>query len=301
MAIHHRDILWKGILEDLFDDFLRFFYPDADELFDMRQGFGFMDKEIAELSPGTGLKHPLFVDKLVKVFTRSGAEEWILVHVEVQGYADHHFASRMFTYFYRIRDRYGKEVTAIAIFTDEHDWYEPDCYTSTFLDTVVTYRFKTYKVKHQDQAALEKSDNPFAVVIIAVLVAMQRGKQTPDDLLRMTTGLVRMLFRKGFPKQKIDQLLDFIKKYVHYGKPEEFAKFDTATETINKQIKSMGIKELIIWMEREEATELANNSRDKSFVTNLLAGTDFPVEKVATLANVTIDFVIEIQKELSAK
>jgi hypothetical protein len=30
------DILWKAALEDLFDDFLRFFYPDADQLFDMK-------------------------------------------------------------------------------------------------------------------------------------------------------------------------------------------------------------------------------------------------------------------------
>ncbi len=26
------DTLWKGILEDLFDDFLRFFYPEAEFL-----------------------------------------------------------------------------------------------------------------------------------------------------------------------------------------------------------------------------------------------------------------------------
>jgi hypothetical protein len=44
MSVNAKDILWKGIIEDLFSDFLRFFYPDADELFDMEKGFDFLDK-----------------------------------------------------------------------------------------------------------------------------------------------------------------------------------------------------------------------------------------------------------------
>lgn len=31
------DSLWKGILEDLFADFLRFFFPDADTVFDLKK------------------------------------------------------------------------------------------------------------------------------------------------------------------------------------------------------------------------------------------------------------------------
>ena len=32
------DNLWKGILEDIFDDFLRFMHPNADEIFDFERG-----------------------------------------------------------------------------------------------------------------------------------------------------------------------------------------------------------------------------------------------------------------------
>ena len=42
------DTLWKGILEDLFDDFLRFFYLNADDIFDMSRGFDFLDKELED-------------------------------------------------------------------------------------------------------------------------------------------------------------------------------------------------------------------------------------------------------------
>lgn len=105
MAIIHRDTLWKGIIEDLFDDFLFYFYPDwAKNEVDFEKPFEFLDKELSELYPNQKGKNRR-ADKLVKVFTKSGAEQWILVHVEVQGYEDSNFAERMFTYFYRIRDR----------------------------------------------------------------------------------------------------------------------------------------------------------------------------------------------------
>ncbi len=45
------DSLWKAILEDIFDDFLRFFIPNANEIFDMEKGFEFLDKELEQLFP----------------------------------------------------------------------------------------------------------------------------------------------------------------------------------------------------------------------------------------------------------
>ena len=61
------DELWKGILDDVFEDFLRFFLPNADELFDFSKKFSFLDKEFNRLFPpeknAAGVR---FVDKLVK-------------------------------------------------------------------------------------------------------------------------------------------------------------------------------------------------------------------------------------------
>jgi hypothetical protein len=45
------DLLWKFILEDVFEEFLRFFYANADLIFDMSKGFDFLDKELEELFP----------------------------------------------------------------------------------------------------------------------------------------------------------------------------------------------------------------------------------------------------------
>ena len=78
------DLLWKAALEDLFDDFLRFFYRNAAHLYDMDKGFEYLDKELERLFPPEADQYaPRYVDKLVKVFTQTGDEAWVLVHVEV--------------------------------------------------------------------------------------------------------------------------------------------------------------------------------------------------------------------------
>ncbi|MBB5440099.1 hypothetical protein HDC92_003797 [Pedobacter sp. AK017] len=70
------DFLWKAIFEDISEDFIRFFFPDADTLFDMEKKFEYLDKEFDSFFPneedGTGRVR--YVDKLVKVFLKDGAE-----------------------------------------------------------------------------------------------------------------------------------------------------------------------------------------------------------------------------------
>jgi len=125
-----KDTLWKGIIEDLFDDFLMYFYPDWTEKYiDLDRKPQFLDKELAKIYP-EGVKKK-YADKLAKVFTKTGKEHWILIHIEVQGYEDENFAERMFTYFYRIRDRYQKDVTALAILTDSNPNYQPNISVSS--------------------------------------------------------------------------------------------------------------------------------------------------------------------------
>ena len=124
-----KDILWKGIVEAVFDDLLRFVFPKADELFDMKRRFTFMDKELAELYPQPEKPSSTRIaDKLVQVYRRDGRREFLLIHLEVQGKAERDFPERMFRYFYRIIDCYRRPVTAVAIFTGEDGHRIPDRY-----------------------------------------------------------------------------------------------------------------------------------------------------------------------------
>jgi len=45
------DILWKGVMEVIFDDLLRFIFPEAEQFIDIGRGFDFLDKELSEMYP----------------------------------------------------------------------------------------------------------------------------------------------------------------------------------------------------------------------------------------------------------
>src|ERR1700761_5027724 len=110
------DMLWKGMLEEVMEDLLLFIDPHIGKELDLKKGFQFLDKELAEMYPdpekGAGSR---VVDKLVKAWLKDGTERWMLLHVEVQGSISQEFPRRMFDYFIRLFAKYGQPVAAIAV------------------------------------------------------------------------------------------------------------------------------------------------------------------------------------------
>ncbi len=295
------DILWKGIIEDLFDDFLRFLYEDAEEIFDFDRGFEFLDKELEELFPEKDVENVRFVDKLVKVYHREKGEQWLLFHIEVQAYRDPKFSERMFTYYYRIRDRYQKKITAWAIFSDPFKNYRPDHYEDSFLGTQIIYRFNTYKIINQDSALLEASPNPFATVIQTSLLSLQN---TPDsDLVDLKLNLVRNLLKKGFSKEKVRALMNFLRLYVRLNS-EKSAIFEREIKTITGKTYPMGIEELILDLERKAGEKIGEKrgkeiGKEKRTVEIVLDSYDIGLELdvISKISRLSVSKVKKILKE----
>jgi len=294
------DLLWKALLEDIFDYFLLFFFKEDAHIFDIERGFEFLDKELDQLFPeqveGTnGLR---FVDKLVKVYTTEGEEKWMLVHVEVQGYNDPDFAKRMFTYFYRILDRYNKPVTCMAIFTDNNRNYVPNEYHYKFVGVENIFRYNVYKIIEQNAATLAESDNPFALVILTALVALQRGKKLEEELVPLKISIAQALFKKAIPAKKVRAIMNFLRYYVHFDKPENNSKFEEVIDIITgKKQDVMGIEEYLLQRAKKEGIEEAREEKNIAFVKSLLINTNFDDEKIAVLASVTVAFVQEIKEQ----
>jgi predicted transposase/invertase (TIGR01784 family) len=302
------DTLWKSILEDLIVHFLRFFFEEADQFFDLNKKVGFLDKEMAEISQAGDLQSPKFVDKLVKVSTRKGKEQWILINIEVQGYKDPHFVERVYIYHYRIFDLYRKQVATMVIFSDGSKNYHPNQYYSAILGTENIFRFKTYKILDQDETELGKSTNPFAFVILTALLAIKKRKKDEGEkrLLQLKIELTRKLLDQQFPKPVIRELYHFIRHYVVFENPENDRIFEKTIDSITDKNKIMGIVEVIrerqIKALREEyiekGIEQGLEQGKAAFVKNLLKETKFTVAKIASLANVTEDFVEKVKKTL---
>jgi len=291
------DILWKGIIEDLPVFFILFFFPDARNILDLDRGVEFLDKELEELFPVDHPDHPRFVDKLLKVFTVDGREEWILIHIEVQGYPDGDFGKRMYTYFYRLLDRYQKPVTALAIFTDDTPGYKPDSYNYEFMGTSQLYKFNTCKIWEQDETSLSKDPNPFAMVVLMVLMAIKNKKANDDDLLELKKDLFRRMIARNIDKATMRALATFLKMYVHFSKPESYRIFETEIQTITNNISTMGIEELVL--HRTKAEGKAEGKVEE--VRNLITKLGLSDVQAAEVAGVSVDFVKQVRANLKAQ
>jgi predicted transposase/invertase (TIGR01784 family) len=246
------DILWKGILEDVFDDFLCFLNPEAAEVFDFDKGFEFLDKELEQVFPPENNEYsPKVIDKLVKVFTKAGKEEWILVHVEVQGQYQKDFASRMYTYFYRILDKYQKPIVAYAIFTEANTKVRPDHFAIDFMGTSLRYTFNTYKIASQSDEALQASDNPFGLVVLTAKAALagkdlKSSRERDELLLNLKLNLTRLLLAKQIGKEKIRVLMNFLRYYIRFENQDINTKFEQQVEILTGRSNTMGIEELLL-------------------------------------------------------
>lgn len=299
-TMKRNDILWKSILEDIFDDFLKFFFPNAEALFDMDRGFDYLDQELDQLFPPKGKAFATrYVDKLVKVHCRSGAEAWLLVHIEVQGYRDETFPDRMFTYYYRIWDTYRKPITTFAIFTDDCSHFLPSQFEQDCLETSVCFKFNSFKVLDQPEEALVESDNPFAQAVLITKTALVGKKLLVDDLYRLKIQLAKRLINRNIPKWKIAKLMNFLKFYVTVGSESLQLQSISDIDTIaNQKSIPMSLEETIVMILQEEAEEKGRLERETTFVQNLLRETNFSIEEIAKLAGVSVEFVNEIKQKV---
>jgi hypothetical protein len=118
------DSPWKDVVETYLPEFIAFFFPQAYNAIDWTKGFEFLDQELRQVVRDAQLGKR-FVDKLVKLYLHGGEEVWILVHIEVQSQYEAQFAQRVFTYNYRIFDRYQRQVASLVILGDESATWRP--------------------------------------------------------------------------------------------------------------------------------------------------------------------------------
>jgi len=121
------DGAWKETLEIYLRPFLELCFPAISALIDWSMPVEFLDKELQEIVRDSDLGKQR-VDKLIKIRRLDGAEEWVLLHVEVQTQPDPGLPQRLYQYHHRIGDRFGRRVVTLVVLSDECESWRPDCY-----------------------------------------------------------------------------------------------------------------------------------------------------------------------------
>jgi hypothetical protein len=190
--------------------FLAFFFPTIHEGIDWPRGYQSLDKELQQIIRGARVGRRL-ADKLFKVWRKNGQEAWLLIHIEVQGRREQTFPERMFVYNYRIYDRYRKPVVSLAVLCDDQPRWRPDHFGYNIWDCEVGIRFPVVKLLDYQARAdlLERDKNPFAVVVLAQLKAMET-KQAPQTRWQWKLRLIKGLYDRGLSGEQVRQLFRVI-------------------------------------------------------------------------------------------
>ncbi len=204
------DSPWKEAIEEYFQECMAFFFPEIHADIDWSAGYQFLDKELEKVVRQSIVTESR-VDKLIQVQCKSGKTTWVLLHLEVQSQYEINFAKRMYRYHYRLFDRYDREIITAVIFGDEHPKWRPTQYKQEKWACELTFKFPSVKLmdyRHRLNE-LEQSSNPFAVVVSAHLYT-QQTHQHMEQRYDLKWRLTRMLYERGYKKEKILSLYRYI-------------------------------------------------------------------------------------------
>ncbi len=205
------DSPWKEIVEELFQDFMEFFFPNMAQEIDFSKGYEIKSKDLPKLLKNHEIGKR-YADELIRVFLKNGKDTLLFVHIEIQGYEESDFSKRMFIYHYRIFDKYNEEVINLAILTDKNKNYRPNQYLTVRAGFELSMKYPVVKIiDYEDKInILQQSKSPMALVVLAQLRTFELNKQTEDDRYLTKRKLTRLLYNKNFKKKDITNLFKFI-------------------------------------------------------------------------------------------
>jgi hypothetical protein len=211
MLRNEEDSAWKLILDCYLKDFCELCLPALSELIDWNHEWISLDKELQTITRGS-VSGKQLLDKLYRVHLKDGSEQWILIHLEIQGKLEKIFPERMFKYAYRSFDKYKKPIISLAILTDKSNKWRPDSFKIGLAGSYLKSKFLVIKViDYQDKKGeLHLSKNPFASVLLSQLAAIELKKGQNEKRKQIKLALIRRLYTLGLSKEAVCHLFTFI-------------------------------------------------------------------------------------------
>lgn len=192
------------------DRLLEFAFPPISKLVDWSVAPLPLDGELQKVAP----EHEggrLAADKLFKVSLLSGEPCILYLHIEIQGQRDGSFEFRMWSYNYRLCDRFGPNVVSLAVLVDEDPKWRPEAYRFEFCGCVRLFQFPVFKLWDcaNPEELFEKTGNPFALLAAATQAAWRTRKDMAERG-RERLRLAKHLYGKGMGREDVRTLFRLI-------------------------------------------------------------------------------------------
>jgi hypothetical protein len=209
-------------------------YPLVDFKFRPR----FAKQEILKIAGANNKKGGMVADFILEVRLKSGSKRLLFIHIEVQSSSEENFGRKMFRPFYWLMDKYGEEVTAIAIFVGEKLPKQPDRFEYSFGETRLLFTYPIYIVKDQAEESLLKSNNLFSIAVLACKHLLATKPDKYEDRFSLRIWLVDYIAKKfkekNLEKDMVVSIASFVVNLLILPEPLEY-EFELA---INEKYKN---------------------------------------------------------------
>jgi hypothetical protein len=202
------DSPWKKLIEQYFEQFMVFFFPDIHAMIDWTRGYEFLDQEFQQIVRDAELGKRL-ADKLVKAWEKNG--EPAIIYTKVQGQYDKSFEQRMFISHYRIYDRFRKPIISVAILGDSSPNWRPRCFGSENEECRLSFQFPIVKLLDykEREEELKQSSNPFAAVVRIHLKGLET-REAPEQRFYWKKELAKALYDAKYSRKEVLELFHFM-------------------------------------------------------------------------------------------
>lgn len=243
-----KDLLWKGIIEDLTEPFIEYFFPKYCHHIDWAKPVVFLDAELSRMFNKV-VKGKKVADKLIKVFLKDGEPHIFLIHVEIQSQSDTNMGHRIYTMYHRIMDKYNAKVTSLVILVYKNA-KDTRRYKTDFMGTKIIFTYNVYNlVKEIENSSYDKK-NIFSYITRAAYIDIKYEDNESHKFLAKTKLWRELLNQKIISKEKYLLLLNFIDESIRF-KDEAYQMKNREFIKSNEKIKNMGLME-ILKLERDK-------------------------------------------------
>jgi hypothetical protein len=204
------DTPWKSAVMAYFREFMAFFFPRVHDAIDWRREYSFLDQELAQVVRDAKLGRRR-IDKLVRVTGKDGDARLLYLHLEIQRSREKDFAERIFTYYYRLYDRFRCPIATLVVLADPYPAWRPDCFQCELFGCEAGIRFPTVKLldfwPHLDQ--LLSSNNAFALLTAAHLMTLHT-RHEPWKRFEFKALLTSLMYARHWDPQRILDLFNVL-------------------------------------------------------------------------------------------
>lgn len=204
------DKAWKEALTLFFEDFVKLLFPHIYGEIDWKRGYTFLDKELVQIARGYAAGTRV-ADKLAQVHLKSGSKRKVLAHIEIEGKGGRKFDERMYVYNYRIFDKEFSRVVSLAIVISANPRTPLGKFEMALWGCRTLFEYPVIHLRDliRRLEELERSDNPFAIVILAQLKVIEAGNDNTRKFAAKRQ-LVRRLYQSGLSRQQRADLFRII-------------------------------------------------------------------------------------------